>query len=179
MDMIKVRSQLGSEGGKNTGVLSVAREIAAEGGAKGFYKGIDSAILRQVFYGTARLGLYFNLSQYWKRQNNGGNLTTIQKAGSAMTAGAIGSFVGNPCDLALVRLQADATLPPEQRRHYKHVGDAFMRITKEEGVTSLWKGALPTMMRAMALNTFMFVTYDTAVEVSRASMGSNTSETAI
>ena len=30
-----------------------------------------------------------------------------------MTAGAIGSFVGNPCDLALVRLQADATLPPD------------------------------------------------------------------
>jgi solute carrier family 25 oxoglutarate transporter 11 len=96
-----------------------------------------------------------------------------------MTAGAIGSFIGNPCDLALVRLQADATLPPDQRRHYKHVGDAFTRIAKEEGVTSLWKGALPTMMRAMALNTFMFVTYDTAVEVARASMGSSTSETAI
>ena len=54
-----------------------------------------------------------------------------------------------------------------------------MRITKEEGVTSLWKGALPTMTRAMALNTFMFVTYDTAVEVARASMGQGTSETAI
>jgi len=46
-----------------------------------------------------------------------------------------------------------------------------MRIVKDEGVTTLWKGALPTMLRAMALNTCMFVTYDTAVEVARASMG--------
>ena len=104
MDMIKVRSQLSSEAGKSTGILSVAKEIAAEGGAKGFYKGIDSAILRQCFYGTARLGIYFNLSQYLKHQNGGENLSTLQKAGAAMTAGAIGSFVGNPCDLALVRL---------------------------------------------------------------------------
>ena len=53
-----------------------------------------------------------------------------------------------------------------------------MRITKEEGVQSLWKGALPTMLRAMALNTCMFVTYDTAVELARASMG-NSSEVGI
>ena len=53
-----------------------------------------------------------------------------------------------------------------------------MRITREEGLPSMWKGALPTMLRAMALNTCMFVTYDTAVEVARASMG-NSSETAI
>lgn len=35
------------------------------------------------------------------------------------------------------------------------------------------------MLRAMALNTCMFVTYDTAVELARASMGAGTSEVAI
>ena len=66
MDMIKVRSQLASEAGRNSGIFNVAKEIAADGGAKGFYKGIDSAILRQCVYGTARLGIYFNLSQHLK-----------------------------------------------------------------------------------------------------------------
>ena len=46
MDMVKVRTQLSSEGGQSTGIVSVAKKIYGEGGALGFYKGIDSAILR-------------------------------------------------------------------------------------------------------------------------------------
>ena len=51
-----------------------------------------------------------------------------------MTAGAVASFVGNPCDLTLVRLQADSALPKDQRRNYRHAVDAFVRIVREEGV---------------------------------------------
>lgn len=54
-----------------------------------------------------------------------------------------------------------------------------MRIVAEEGITSMWKGALPTMLRASALNTCMFVTNDTAVEIATASMGKETSKNKI
>lgn len=120
--------------------------------------------MRQVVYGTARLGIYFNLSESMKRQNNGTNLSFAQKTAAAFIAGAIGSFVGNPFDLALVRFQADSTLPPEQRRNYKNVVDAFGRIVSEEGVTSLWRGAVPTMTRAVSVNVAMLVSYDTVKE---------------
>ena len=93
-----------------------------------------------------------------------------------MFAAAVASFVGNPCDLALVRLQADTALPKDQRRNYRHVGDAFERIIREEGVFSLWKGTLPTMARSIVINTCLFVTYDTAVEVARASVGENSNQ---
>lgn len=35
-------------------------------------------------------------------------------------AGALGSLVGNPADLALLRMQADGVLPLVQQRHYKY-----------------------------------------------------------
>lgn len=35
-------------------------------------------------------------------------------------AGALGSLIGNPADLALLRMQADGSLPLSQRRHYKY-----------------------------------------------------------
>jgi len=88
----------------------------------------------------------------------------LQKAGCSLFAGAFGSFVGNPCDLSLVRMQADTMLPMEERRNYKHVFDAFYRICKEEGVTSLWNGSIPTMARAMALNVAMMVSYEESKE---------------
>ena len=66
---------------------------------------LDSALLRQAVYGTLRLGIYFNLTEWIKVNKNGGeNLSALQRAGASLTAGSLGSFVGNPCDLALVRM---------------------------------------------------------------------------
>ena len=92
-----------------------------------------------------------------------------------MTAGGIASFAGNPCDLILIRMQADLTLPEEQRRNYKSFFDAAKRIPAEEGVTSLWKGGVPTVTRAMALNFGMFSTYEEAKERFTAAMPNNKS----
>jgi len=97
----------------------------SEGGPTAFYKGLDSAILRQVVYGTLRLGIFFNLSEYFKKRNDGGNLTFSQKCSASLIAGSFGSFIGNPADLCLVRMQADSTLPVEQRRNYTGVFNAL------------------------------------------------------
>lgn len=162
--MVKVRIQLGSESGGSTSPFVVARQVMSEGGIKSFYKGIDSAILRQVVYGTLRLGIFFNMTESMKKKNGGKNISAGQKALASIVAGGLGSFVGNPADLVLVRMQADSTLPPEQRRNYKGVGNALARIVKEEGVTGLWAGAVPTITRAISLNVAMMVSYEEAKE---------------
>ena len=140
------------------------------------YCSLDSALLRQVVYGTLRLGIYFNLTEWVKVNKNGGEgLSALQRAGCSLFAGGFGSFVGNPCDLALVRMQADTTLPEAERRNYKNVVDAFTRIVAEEGVTSLWTGAAPTMLRASALNVCMLVSYDGAKDVATKALGADAS----
>jgi solute carrier family 25 oxoglutarate transporter 11 len=90
----------------------------------------------------------------WVKQNrnNGSNLTALQKAGCGLVSGALGSFIGTPFDVALVRMQSDLTLPIEERRNYNNVFNAFSRIIREEGIRTLWSGAIPTMSRAVSLN---------------------------
>lgn len=83
--------------------------------------------------------------------------------------------MGNPCDLSLVRMQADATLPEAERRNYKNVFNACSRIMSEEGVTALWRGAVPTMMRASALNVSMLVSYESAKDIATSAMGPSAS----
>jgi solute carrier family 25 oxoglutarate transporter 11 len=61
-------------------------------------------------------------------------------------------MIGNPADLALVRMQSDGLKPPEARANYRSVIDALFRISRVEGVTALWAGAFPTVVRAMSLN---------------------------
>lgn len=114
-------------------------------------------------YTTTRLGIFFSLNDYLKYQvNNGGNLTAFQKVYSSLLAGGIGSVFGTPADLVLIRMQSDSTLPPEQRRNYKNVVDAFRRIVREEGFFSCWKGCGPTVVRAMSLNLGMLASYEEA-----------------
>ena len=83
-----------------------------------------------------------------------------QKAAAGLTAGGLGALVGSPADLSLIRMQSDSTLPAAQRRNYKGVGDALLRIIKEDGVGGLFRGAGPTVVRAMSLNMGMLASND-------------------
>lgn len=69
---------------------------------------------------------------------------------------------GSYCRKGISRrhFQADATLPIADRRNYKGVFDALKQIVQQEGVTGLWAGSLPTVVRAMALNVGMLSTFD-------------------
>ena len=171
IDMVKVRIQLASELGGQTNPFKVAAECFQTSGVKGFYAGLDSALLRQAVYATMRLGIYFNLSEHFKMKN-GGDLSFLQKVGCSLTAGCLGSCVATPCDLVLVRMQADKRpgILDSERRNYTNVFNAFSRIVADEGATSLYTGALATMTRAMVLNMFMLVSYDQSKEMMAASM---------
>ncbi|GAQ89476.1 Mitochondrial substrate carrier [Klebsormidium nitens] len=159
IDMVKVRIQL--TGG---GPIGVAKEIMAKEGFGYFYKGLSAGLLRQATYTTARLGSFRILTTKAQAANDGKPLPLYQKALCGLSAGAIGACVGSPADLALIRMQADSTLPLEQRRNYKNAFHALSRITKDEGVLALWRGAGPTVVRAMALNMGMLASYDQAAE---------------
>lgn len=86
------------------------------------------------------------------------------KAGLGMLAGASGAFVGTPAEVALVRMTADGRLPLDQRRNYSSVFNALVRITREEGLLTLWRGAIPTMGRAMVVNAAQLASYSQAKE---------------
>jgi len=178
LDTVKVRIQISGEekakGAAASGPFNIAKDIYKKEGVRGFYQGLDSALFRQATYATARLGIFRSITEKIQKDNNR-PLTPIEKIGASLFAGFLGSLIGNPSDLALVRFQSDATLPPDQRRNYKHVFDAFGRIIKEEGVVALWRGSTPTVIRAMAMNLGMLFPYDEVKE--RINKATNTKDT--
>uniref|UniRef100_A0A6U0UXS4 Uncharacterized protein n=1 Tax=Polytomella parva TaxID=51329 RepID=A0A6U0UXS4_9CHLO len=160
IDLVKVRIQLGVKGSP----LSVASNIVKSEGFGALYKGLSAGLLRQATYTTTRMGVFNIINEELKKSNSGKNLPLWQKAGAGLAAGAVGALVGNPADLSLIRMQADSTLPVEQRRNYKGVGDALLRIIKDEGAVGLFRGAAPTVVRAMSLNMGMLASNEEAKE---------------
>lgn len=162
IDMVKVRIQIKNEGNHREGVSAIAviKETYATGGCKTFYKGIDSALMRQLFYTTTRLGVYRSLFTQIKN-TQGRDPTLLQKAGCSVTAGFVGSIVGNPADLVLIRMQNDSTIKEvSKRRGYTNFFQALRVIVSQEGVLGLWRGCTPTVVRAVSLNLGMLAPYD-------------------
>ncbi|THC98857.1 hypothetical protein EYZ11_001635 [Aspergillus tanneri] len=157
IDMIKVRLQLAGEGvraGPRPSAFGVARDIIASGKVLDLYTGLSAGLLRQAVYTTARLGFFDTFIKSLNKRAESANrqVTFAERAGAGLSAGGIAAMIGNPADLALVRMQSDGLKPPEARAHYRSVVDALLRISKAEGATALWAGAFPTVVRAMALN---------------------------
>jgi len=157
VDMIKVRLQLAGEGvktGPRPTVMGVTREVIAQGKVLDLYTGLSAGLLRQAVYTTARLGFFdtFQNMLEARAEKNSTKVTFVERAGAGLTAGGLAAMIGNPADLALIRMQSDGLKPKDQRANYRSVFDALRRIAKAEGVTALWNGAYPTVIRAMALN---------------------------
>eukprot|EP01025_Chloroclados_australasicus_P059095 TRINITY_DN745_c0_g1_i1.p1 TRINITY_DN745_c0_g1~~TRINITY_DN745_c0_g1_i1.p1 ORF type:complete len:320 (-),score=22.13 TRINITY_DN745_c0_g1_i1:292-1188(-) len=161
IDMVKVRLQLGEKGGP----FQVAQRMIRNDGFTSMYKGLDAGLVRQATYTTARLGIFQTLNTKALEMNDQKPLPLSVKALLGLTAGGLGALVGTPADLSLIRMQADSTLPPDQRRNYKGVFDAFIRITREEGFLGLFRGSGPTIVRACALNMGMLASNEQCKEM--------------
>lgn len=149
------------------GLVSIGTQIVKSEGATALFSGVSATILRQTLYSTTRMGLYEILKQKWSDHSDSdtAKLPITKKIVAGLIAGSVGAAVGNPADVAMVRMQADGRLPIEQRRNYKSVVDAISQMSKQEGIASLWRGSALTVNRAMIVTASQLATYDQAKEM--------------
>lgn len=167
IDLAKVRMQLYGQMNPGKPIPSfptIISSVVKNDGVLAMYKGVDAAIGRQMVYGTARIGLHRTFSDKLVEWNSGNSISFFQKTLSGMLSGSIAVCIGTPFDIALVRLQSDGMAAPQDRRNYKNVFDALIRTTKEEGVSALYKGLMPNILRGMSMNVGMLACYDQAKE---------------
>eukprot|EP00667_Euglena_gracilis_P014787 EG_transcript_15350 len=158
MDVLKTRMQVLGTAGQGMTSVQLAKDILKESGPKGLYSGLSAAIMRQITYTTTRLGLYDNIRNALSPKDR--PATAIHRVGAGVLAGGTAAFLCNPIEVCLVRMQSDGRLPVAQRRNYKHVFDALIRIVKEEGALTYWRGCTPTVVRAIVVCVTQVAGYD-------------------
>lgn len=167
LDLVKNRMQMSGVGGStktHKSTFHAITSILRQEGFFGVYNGLSAGLLRQATYTTTRLGVYTSLMEKFKRPD-GSPPSFLLKCALGMAAGAIGSFIGTPAEISLIRMTSDGRLPLEQRRNYTSVFNALYRITKEEGLLTLWRGCGPTVTRAVVVNAAQLATYSQAKQV--------------
>ncbi|KAH8257486.1 hypothetical protein KR038_010598 [Drosophila bunnanda] len=160
LDLVKTRMQLSGTLGvpeyKNS--WDVLSRVFKGEGMVALYNGLGAGLLRQATYTTSKMGLY-QMEVDWYRKSYDTEPSLVGGMAMGIVAGGFGAMFGTPADVAMIRMMADNRLPSSERRNYKNVADAFMRIVKDEGVLALWRGCLPTVGRAMIVNMVQLASY--------------------
>jgi solute carrier family 25 (mitochondrial dicarboxylate transporter), member 10 len=105
-----------------------------------------------------RFGVYEELKDRFTTPSTQPSFLTL--VAMASVSGFLGGVAGNPGDVLNVRMQHDAALPLSERRNYKHALDGLIRMAREEGVGSLWRGVWPNSSRAVLMTVGQLATYD-------------------
>ncbi|OLP88823.1 Sodium/hydrogen exchanger 7 [Symbiodinium microadriaticum] len=131
--------------GAKLNLFTFAMDTVQKSGFASLYNGLGAGIWRQVFYASSRYGLFQvfrdTLTQYRE-------MDFAARLSCATAAGGLAALFSCPCEVSLVRLSNDASLPEAERRNYKGVMDCAQRIAREEGVTAFWRGSMPFVTRA-------------------------------
>lgn len=102
-------------------------------------------------------------------------LPAWKMAVAASVAGGLGGIAGNPADVILVRMTSDGGKAIQDRLLYKNwwvsflsrrvrtdkcrSADGLIRIVKDEGVQSLFRGLGPNVARAVLMNASQLATF--------------------
>jgi solute carrier family 25 oxoglutarate transporter 11 len=160
IDVIKVRQQLVS----STSFATTATNVVVKEGIAGLYRGVTAGLLRQASFVGTKFLLYEQCKQAYLTQEvlqeEEKPLSFSELIVCGLFAGMGGAVVGNPFDLAMVRMQADGQLLAKNQRNYNNGFDAVVRITREEGVATLWRGCEATIARGSIITASQFAVYD-------------------
>lgn len=140
---------------KYKGPVDVVKSLYRTGGIRSIYRGTCATLLRDVPANAA----YFTSYEIFKRNmapagGDPGQLSLGRTLLAGGLAGICNWLVALPPDVIKSRLQ---TAPDGT---YKGVLDVFRHLMKEEGPKALFRGFVPTMLRAVPANACCFLGYE-------------------
>lgn len=157
LDVAKTRLQLDSTG-KYRGLFHTVRTIASEEGFRALYKGLT---VFQVHLVT-KYALRFGSFQYFKSlmgvsSSKGGD--RLRNLGAGLMAGVTEAIlIVTPFERVKTVLQQQIGMKKQALR-YKGPVHAAMTIVREEGIGSLWNGAMPTIIRQASNQAALFASF--------------------
>lgn len=159
VDTLKARLQVQGQRAngaqlKYRGMLHGLVTICREEGLGALYNGVKPAILRQVTYGTMRIGFYQSFKNHFRSFNK--NETVLTNVICAMSSGGLANGIANPTDVLKVRLQVNRN----QFNTNTGMFQAFYDIFKNEGLKGLYRGVLPNVQRAAVITGVELPVYD-------------------
>ncbi|KJA22649.1 hypothetical protein HYPSUDRAFT_1084048 [Hypholoma sublateritium FD-334 SS-4] len=153
-EFVKTRSQFG---GKREGPIKIIKDTLKTKGVKGLYSGCSALVVGN----SLKAGVRFVSYDYFKHQlaDAEGKVSAPRSLLAGLGAGMTEAiFAVTPSETIKTKLIDDAKQPKPQYRGLVH---GTMSIIKQEGISGIYRGLFPVMMRQGANSAVRFTTYST------------------
>jgi solute carrier family 25 (mitochondrial citrate transporter), member 1 len=153
LDVTKTRLQL-DRTGRYKGMFNCATTIYKEEGAGALYKGLTPFVTNMVLKYALRFGSF----AWFKETIAGGKdkpITPQINFAAGLSAGILESIlIVTPFEVIKTRMQKEVGVG-----RYSGPIDCARKVMANEGVTALWKGNVPTMVRQGSNQAFNFMAF--------------------
>ncbi|KAI8885061.1 mitochondrial carrier [Backusella circina FSU 941] len=142
---------------KYRGLVHGTKTIIAEEGIGGIYRGLGPVMARQGANSAVRFTCYSYFKtalQSWRGKGDEPLPSAHTFAAGAM-AGIVTVYTTMPLDVVKTRMQS-----LEARELYKNSIDCLVKVVKQNGIFSLWKGTTPRLARLIFSGGIVFTVYE-------------------
>ena len=164
-DLVKVQMQIEGrriargEPPRYRGTLDAFTTLARQGGVRALYMGWGPAVQRAMLVQLGDLTAYDQAKQFWQRDMGLADGPVLHACSSAV-AGLVAATMGAPADVIKTRVMNQPLDEYGRGTIYKSTLDCARQTVKNEGLTALYKGWLPTWMRMAPWSLAFFLSFE-------------------
>ncbi|GFH52009.1 hypothetical protein CTEN210_08485 [Chaetoceros tenuissimus] len=137
-------------------ITGTAKELMSKQGVAGFYRGIDSNVMRAMVLNGTKMACYDQAKGLVVSTTGLPKSSLIVQFLSAASAGFFMTCTVSPFDMIRTRLMNQ----PADAKIYNNAADCLVKIIKNEGVTTLWRGFIPIWSRFAPTTTIQLVIFE-------------------
>jgi len=147
LDLVKTRQQVGGRLASSS-MLGIAQSIVRTENVTGLWRGLWPSVCRTV----PGVGIYFS-SVHWMRSQLGRKPSTAQALLMGASARAIAAFTMIPFTVLKTRYESGRFI-------YSGLGSGLGQILRTEGLTGLYRGLGPTLVRDVPFSALYLASYE-------------------
>lgn len=154
-DVLKTK-MMTSEAKGQPSIMGTAKDLFSNQGIAGFYRGIDSNIMRAMVLNGTKMACYDQAKGVVVSVTGMQKSSLVVQFLSAASAGFFMTCTVSPFDMIRTRLMNQ----PADAKIYNNAVDCLIKIVKNEGPLTLWRGFIPIWSRFAPTTTIQLVIFE-------------------
>ena len=154
-DVLKTK-MMATSGKEVPSMVGTAKDLFANQGMGGFYRGIDSNIARAMVLNGTKMACYDQAKGYVVQLTGWEKKSPLTQFFSAVTAGFFMTCTVSPFDMVRTRLMNQ----PADAKIYNNAVDCMVKIATQEGPLTFWRGFMPIWSRFAPTTTLQLIIFE-------------------